>query len=447
MKFKFKFSNVFLGLATLAAIILSIVLWIFIMTNDQHFSRINQQSTDDGIARQQLERTRNKSMFDLYVPTNSYAFRDGKAYRLYDSKKNLPFEFSKDFRRGKVTKIQLISRKQANYELLLNNPNFIQLTYPDQITFNLFIKNQIKHSNREFNRIFVPSSNKWLYLGNDKNNKVYRLRLKNINFDRLRNYVKNTQFENPVQFVHLKAGYSAFYAKNTSWQVYSYLTTHQNTSYFVARLLGTSGVSSRTNKSGWTTYSLNYYTRLRVPKEEANDHGYLYMHLGKTRNLTTGKRMLNSVYYVHRLGLMEQNLRFFDADDSNVSYTNYIEGIPVFLNDHDAQINGDFSANNVRIAFNSTNFQIPVPFDGRTKELPATNQLISSLTRHGLREDQIDKIIVGFKVEKDNSHNSLVNLVPTYYVKAYGTWRSADEWQKQNMSVYQMDNKNEEGVN
>lgn len=446
MKFKFKFSNVFLGLATLAAIVLSIVLWIFIMTNDQHFSRINQPANNE-IARQQLERTRNKSMFDFYIPTSSYAFKNGKPYRLYDSKKNLPFEFSKDFRHGKVTKIKLINQKQANYELLLNNPNFIQLTYPDQITFNLFINDHLKHSNSEFNRIFVPISNNWLYLGNDKNNKVYRLSLKNANFDQLRHYVKNTKFANPVQFVRLKTGYSSFYAKSTSWQVYSYLINHQNTSYFVARLLGTSGVSSRTNKGGRTTYSLNYYTRLRVPEEGANDHDYLYLHLGKTKNLTIGKRMLNSVYYIHRLGLMEQNLRFFDADDSNVSYTNYIEGIPVFLNEHDPQINGDFSTNDVRIAFNSTNFQIPVPFDGRTKELPATNQLISSLARHGLREDQIDKIVVGFKVERDTSHNSLVNLIPTYYVKAYGTWKNADEWQKQNMSVYQMSNKDEEEAN
>ena len=43
MKFKFKFGEFFLGLATLIVIVLSIVLWIFIMTSDQRFSNIGQQ--------------------------------------------------------------------------------------------------------------------------------------------------------------------------------------------------------------------------------------------------------------------------------------------------------------------------------------------------------------------------------------------------------------------
>ena len=42
MKFKFKFGDFFLGLATFVVIVLSIILWIFIMTSDQRFSRINQ---------------------------------------------------------------------------------------------------------------------------------------------------------------------------------------------------------------------------------------------------------------------------------------------------------------------------------------------------------------------------------------------------------------------
>ncbi len=46
MKFKFKFGEFFLGLATLLAIVLSIVLWIFIMTSDQRFSNIGQNQNN-----------------------------------------------------------------------------------------------------------------------------------------------------------------------------------------------------------------------------------------------------------------------------------------------------------------------------------------------------------------------------------------------------------------
>lgn len=438
MNFKFKIGNFFLGLATLAAIILSVFLWIFIMTNDQHFSRI-QQPANEETATQQAQQTHGKSLFDLYLPTNSYGFKNGKPYRLYDAKKNFPFEFARGFREGKIAAVKLISKRQGAYEHLLNDPHFIQLSYPDQVTFNLLSKHNVKGGNREFNRIFISrTNNKWLYLANDENNRIYRLFIKGANFRRLRQSVKSANYHLAVHFVRLKDGYSAFYAKHTNWQVYSYLISHQNNSYFVTRLLGTSGVSSRTSKNGQVTYSLNYSNRLKVPRRGDNaEHNYFYTHYEKSKHNNFTKRMLDSVYYVHRLGLMEQNLRFFDADNDNINYTNYIEGIPIFLNEHDPQIDGTFSSEAVTINFNSVDFQIPVPFDGRRHALPSTDQLVTALGRHGLTENNIEKIIIGFKVEKDRSHDNLVNLIPTYYVKAYSAWKSANEWEKQDMSIYQ----------
>lgn len=158
-------------------------------------------------------------------------------------------------------------------------------------------------------------------------------------------------------------------------------------------------------------------------------------------------RLLDSVYYVHKLGMTEQDLRFFDADNNVVRYTNYIEGIPVFLNDHDLQVNNSFSSDAINIEFNSINFQIPIPFDGQTQSLESTYDLVDSLEKHGLHQNDIERIMVGFKVEKDNSHHSLVNLIPTYYIKAYGEWKSQDEWQKQNISIYKdMEVKSKEEV-
>ena len=92
MKFKSKFSDLILLIVTAIAIIVSIVLWIFIMTNDQRFSQINQANNS---SRDQIKNRNTKSLYDLYIPTSSYGFKDGELYRLYDSKNNLSFEFSK----------------------------------------------------------------------------------------------------------------------------------------------------------------------------------------------------------------------------------------------------------------------------------------------------------------------------------------------------------------
>ena len=100
------------------------------------------------------------------------------------------------------------------------------------------------------------------------------------------------------------------------------------------------------------------------------------------------------------------------------------------------QVKTTFSYDSINVAFNSVNFQIPIPFDGQTQELKPTAEVVSELGAHGLKQSDIQRIIVGFKIEKDSSHHSLINLIPTYYVKAYDEWKSVDEWEKKNVAPY-----------
>ena len=102
MKFKFKFGEFFLGLATLIVIVLSIVLWIFIMTSDQRFSNIGQQNQNN-VTKEQSRNHSSKSLYDLYIPTTSYGFANGNLCQLYDSKNNLTLEFTKEIKKTKAT--------------------------------------------------------------------------------------------------------------------------------------------------------------------------------------------------------------------------------------------------------------------------------------------------------------------------------------------------------
>lgn len=436
MRFKFKFGEFFLGLGTFLVIALSIVLWIFIMTSDQRFSNIGQNQNNT--SKQEARNHSAKSLYDLFIPTTAYGFSDGKLCQLYDSNNNLTLEFTKEIKKAKAAnKIKKIVNLRDAYENYLNSPEYVQLVYPDEITFSLFNHlNNKTGDNREFNRFFVSKSNHWIYLGNDQTSEIYRIKIRGANFNKLRKYAKDAKSKNPVRFVRLKEGYSLFYSRETEGRVYSYLVSHQSYSYFVSRLLGTSGVTSKTNKNGQTIYSLNYYTRLRVPDQKTGEHNYLYTHFEKNKIPNATNRLLDSVYYVHQLGLTEQDLRFFDADGTNVSYLNYIEGIPVFLNQHDLQIRTTFSTDSINVAFNSINFQIPIPFDGQTQALKPTDDVVEELSAHGLSEGDIQRIVVGFRMEKDTSHHSLINLIPTYYVKAYDEWKSVSEWKKQDLATY-----------
>ena len=70
MKFRFKLGDFLLGLGTFIVIILSIVLWIFIMTSDQRFSNIGQQNQENTTTKEQVRNRSVKSLYDLYIPND-----------------------------------------------------------------------------------------------------------------------------------------------------------------------------------------------------------------------------------------------------------------------------------------------------------------------------------------------------------------------------------------
>ncbi|WEV70953.1 two-component system activity regulator YycH [Lactobacillus sp. ESL0785] len=429
MRSKFKLGDFLLLLSTLAVFVLSIILWIFIMTNDQYFNHISQTNN----LTQQARGRRNNSIYDLYIPTSSYGFKEDQPYRLYDAKKNIPLEFIRELRGIKFKKSTQVSTTQFKYEQLLNDADYLQLTFPDEISLNLFTRKNLQNDNAHFRRIFISRSNRWLYLGNDKTYTVYRVALARANFDKLRSYARGAHSKTPIKFVRLKNCYEVFYTQASRWRVYSYLTNTQTDSYFVSRLLGTANVTARSSKKGWITYTLNYYTKLRVPKANTKRHDFLYTRYEKNKAVTKNERLFASVNYVHKLGLSEQDLRFFDTNGDATSYTNYIEGIPVFLGQHTPQVKTMLTTEAMQVAFNNIDLQIPIPFDGQTRNLPATDTVLQKLFASGMKRSQIQRIIVAFRLTKDNSHGHLVNLIPTYYVKANNEWKSLAEWQRQSL--------------
>lgn len=425
MKLKFKLGDILLLIGTLAAVILSIILWIFIMTNNQYFSHINQTSNVT-----EQSHSRNRIISNLFVPTSSYGFQNGQLYNLYDAKKNLPLEFSNELKDVKYGNIEKISSSRHKYEQMLNNSAYVQLTFPNEVSVNLLTKKDVTKNDQKFRRIFISPSNFYFYLGSDKSTTIYRVGLIKADFSRLRSYARNAHGRQPVKFVRLNDSYEVFYTQTEHWRVYSYLTNSQPDSYFVTRLLGTANVTARSSKKGWTTYSLNYYTKLRAPNTELKEADFLYSRYEKSKVMSTNERLLDSVEYVHKLGLSEQDLRYFDYSNGSVSYANYIEGLPVFLSSKNPQITTRFAQDAIEIAFNNTDLQIPIPFDGQTRTLPPSETVVHNLVNAGLKKAAIQRVIVAYRVEKDHSHDNLINLIPVYYVKAYNQWRSAAEWEK-----------------
>lgn len=411
-------------------VLLSIVLSALIWGSDSRFSRIEQTSS----------RTANKdigqkSLRDIYVPTQVFYYRNNKMYQVYDGKNNLPLEFTKITESLTQNQVNLVSTKAQNYRQMLNKREYMQLTYPDQVTMPLFLTKLSKADSREFNRFFVPiKDSHYLYLGNDINNHLYRINTKNLSFKRLYRHVKNANTKIEVSLSKLKDGYSVIYENSPQMQTYSYLTYQESDSYFVYRLLG-SGSPAQRNTGNTVIYSNGSYQRLIAAKKTHNYEFVDYQQNKVPKLMTT--RLMESLYYVRKIGLSEPDLRFFDADKDVFVYQNFVEEYPIFLpGRYNARAQVRFASNGMTINFNSLDLQIPVPTTGSKKTLEPTNKAIEKLEQAGYKKSEIEKIVIGYTIQKpkDNKDN-LVDLEPTYYVKINNEWQSINDWLNMDVKI------------
>lgn len=428
-KFKFKFNDFLLHLTTLTVILISIGLWVTVMTSDQRFSRISNESSSQSSASLS---THYRNVQSFYAPGQTYVFQNGVRYQVHDAKRNLPLKFVQYLEKVKLGTIEKMSTTASDYENLLADQNYIMFAYPDQINFTVLLGKKQINSSLQFNRVFVPvkSKTRYLYFGNDSGSRVYRLKIKSGSFQQLAKYVKSAQDKQEVSFLHLKKLYVPFYSKAVKVKEYSYLISYQSSSYYASRLLGSS-YRKTVAKNGHTVYTAGYSKRLQVPKEgKSSDHQYLYQSYLTSQQRPATQRMLESAAYVKQLGLAEQDLRFFESSGKTVSYINYIEGYPIFANDTLAQTKVTIGTESVSVAFSSINLQIPIPYDGHVKTLPKTATLLKEMNSIGIKESEIEKIAIGYHIQADKKRSDLITLVPTYFIKVGGSWNSLAGWKK-----------------
>lgn len=425
MKFSKGTNRIILRSFLVLMVILSIVLSAYIWGSNSRLSRI-EQNGNQTVSKE----VGKKSLRNIYVPTQVFYYHKNQMYQVYDGENNLPLEFNKITDQLTKRAAHSIKSSAKEYQKLLHNKDYMQLTYPDQITMPLFLTDLNKKDNRKFNRFFVPinkSNSKYLYLGDDTNNQLYRIAIRNISFNKLVKHAKGAKAATPVSFIKLRDGYSVIYKNGPKMSVYSYLTSQETNSYFVYRLLGSDSPSQRTTDNA-IIYSYEN-TQTLVASKKTHNYEFTDLQQNKVPKTMT-QRLTDSLYYVRKIGLVDTNLRFFDADNEVFVYQNFVEEYPVFLPGiHNSRAQVKFSSNGIKINFNSLDFQVPVPSNGTKSTLQPTDQILQKLELAGYKKEIINRIIVGYAVKKDSQDkNNLVDLIPTYYVKINKKWMTVDEW-------------------
>ena len=79
MRFKDKFSRIALRVSLIAMVALSIILSAIIWGSDARFSRIEETSNQT-----QIKDLGQRSLRDIYLPTQTFYFKDKQMYQVYD---------------------------------------------------------------------------------------------------------------------------------------------------------------------------------------------------------------------------------------------------------------------------------------------------------------------------------------------------------------------------
>lgn len=423
-----KFKNLIIRVSLIIAVLLSLVFSYYIWTSDQRYS-VNLASKQS----LKIQKKEAEPITNLILPAE-IILNDAKhqSYQLHDNKQNLPLDFTADVKKARAKSLKKLASNSENYQKMLVSASYYQLVYPDKITLNTFLKiNNIKLETKldatQFNRIFVPAAkNNVLYLGDDQHDQLVKITFSRLNLEKLQQSIKDTTNCFAITQQKFDQQYLPLYLTDNQVNIYSYLIATQSESTYVTKLLGGNDVESKKTATG-VTYSTGLYKKL-IYNNETGIYSFTdYQQDTIPKKLSV--RLQNSYDYLTDSGINLTDTRYFEANNSKISYRYFVEGFPVFDENNTAPaIQAEFSTTGFKLNFKNRQLQIPIPSDGRKVTVPKTTTVLEQLKQKGYLDNEIEKIVLSFKLVHDAENDKLIDLVPTYYVKINGEWQDYTTW-------------------
>lgn len=430
-----KFNRILIRIGLILAVLGSLVLSYFIWTNDQRFDNTRAKTETVKVADQDFN-----SLKNIISPTEVItAEKNEKTFQIYDKTRNIPVETYRLLTKAKLSNLKSVRGKNETYTDMLKDSDFIQLVYPDKLSVETFSKIfEIQTNNLtqdiEFNRLFIPiDDSKKVYLGSDKDEKLYSLNCKNFSVSELQKLVKTSSRRSEVNLQKVGNQYTPFYKNATKVGIYSYLTNSQPESFYVSKLLGTSEIESK-SKDNQAVYTSGLYKRIIIDRPGNVVTFNNYADTTVPKHLAA---IVNRGYsYLTKSGIAVNDLKYFSSGKDYLNYRSYVEGLPVFYQDSNVpalQVN--FFHSGINMGLYNLNLQIPIPTDNRSVTIPSTKDILAALKKKGINREDIQRMELGFRVVPDPNVDKLVDLMPTVYLKIYNEWKTYTEWQTVDIKI------------
>ncbi len=201
---------------------------------------------------------------------------------------------------------------------------------------------------------------------------------------------------------------------------YSYISSTQPYTMFRDAFFS-NPKSVRSNSSVFDTYLYEGGNSLTIKQDQE-----IIQFQGQANTTRPFDIFLTSFDSIKKIGTSYGSTRVIDQLDNAIDYRTFVEGFPIFGENHEAQIAFDFkessesSAVRVTIQANLNSLQIPIPSE-ESVVLPSSQEVIETLYYKGLDTTLVESLLIGYQW-KNLEDTGVVDLIPNWYIKYDNQW-------------------------
>lgn len=416
-----QFRNYIVRISLVGLVALSLFLTFLIWTSNQS---LEQENYENPVVTDENNQLNNQNFARVFSPTQVVNAQNGQNYVLINQQNDLISSLIAMLKSWNLKLNQIQTLDDKSYLEKLNNQNYTQVVYTDSMSLNVFSDVIDKKELRQnddfmFNRVFIPKDlDNHIYFANDQTKEIYAVERGGYDASGFNKLVDDYGFKTPAKFIKLASNrYVLNYTTEPKLSVYSYMIYREMEDSYVSRLLGNNIAPPQTNYV--TTYKSGSSKRLVVDK---NNDSLQYSDVSMTKIPQDLQSLFEQSFQsISNLKTRLVEWRYYsssdEAADKQITYRNYVEGLPVFSQTENGVASVKYSNSGEEMNFTNQMLKVPIPPDGKVATLPTTSELLNQLKKIGYDYQNIQDVELGFEWQKDATNNDLIDLVPTYYVK------------------------------
>ncbi|MGX7030697.1 YycH family regulatory protein [Vagococcus zengguangii] len=128
--------------------------------------------------------------------------------------------------------------------------------------------------------------------------------------------------------------------------------------------------------------------------------------------------------YLNKLGKMIGNIHYFETNNSQVVYRQYVEGYPIFSDFERGRVTVTESNQETTMKMNQNTILVPIPLDEEV-QVANTNEVVEQLRLAGVNFDLVSGMQIGYTwLNEPGQDKQIVNLSPEWYIKYQGGWET-----------------------